>query len=140
MGEIKHGIAWSEEYELGNKKVDDQHYHLFELLSDLIGACLEGEGVDKVQETLNFLVNYTVQHFNDEEILQLQYKYPDYTRHKQLHEDFKATVGALVKKFKESGSSEELSSDVNKIVVHWLVKHIKQEDKRIGVHIRNSVT
>ena len=82
------------------------------------------------------MVNYTVHHFYDEELLQVQYSFPDYARHKQLHDDFKKTVGELVQRFAESGSSEELSCDVNKVVVRWLTGHIRQEDKKIGEHMR----
>jgi len=135
MSEIKFGIAWSDEYKLGNALVDDQHRRLFELLSELVEACITGSDLEKLQATLSFLVDYTINHFNDEEALQLQYGYPDYIRHKQLHEDFKGTVGELVKQFQESGSSEELSSNVNKVIVKWLVSHIQREDKRIGLYI-----
>ena len=135
MNDINYGIAWSEKYALGNKQVDSQHRRLFELLSDLVASCLNRTEVTKLKGTLDFLVNYTVQHFNDEEALQCKYDYPDFQRHKQLHEDFKVTVGLLVAQFQESGSSEELSSNVNKVVVKWLLNHIQREDKKIGNHI-----
>jgi len=138
MGEMKYGIAWSDSYKLGEENVDSQHRKLFELLSDLVAACMDGSELEKVKETLDFLVGYTVQHFNDEEALQVMCGYPDYERHKQLHEDFKVTVGGLVKEFNESGSSTELSHDLNIIVVKWLVNHIQGEDKKIGKHIRES--
>ena len=135
MGEMKHGIAWNDSYKLGENKVDSQHRKLFELLSTLVGACAEGTEVEKVKETLDFLVNYTVQHFIDEEALQLLCGYPDYERHRKLHEDFKVTVGELVRQFNESGSSLELSNNLNRIVVRWLINHIQGEDKKIGKHI-----
>jgi len=137
VNDINYGIAWSEKYALGNKQVDSQHRRLFELLSDLVASCLNRTEVTKLKGTLDFLVNYTVQHFNDEEALQCKYDYPDFQRHKQLHEDFKVTVGGLVQKFDCNGSSIELCNDVNKIVVKWLINHIQQEDRKIGKHIRS---
>ena len=137
MNEVKYGIAWNDSYKLGNEQVDAQHKRLFELVSGLVSSCMDGSNTEKLNETLNFLVNYTVQHFNDEEALQIQYSYPEYIRHKQLHEDFKVTVGELVQRFMKSASSKELSSDVNKIVVRWLINHIQREDKKIGKHIQN---
>ena len=135
MSEIEYGIAWSDSYRLGNAQVDSQHRTLFELLSKLVSACQDGTDTVTLQETLEFLANYTVLHFNDEESLQIQYNYPDFPRHKQLHEDFKDTVGIFVQDFRKNGSSEELSKIVNKIVVRWLINHIQQEDKKIGRHI-----
>ena len=113
---------------------------LFDLVNELVNACMDGSDTEKLQDTLRFLVDYTVRHFHFEEELQLQYHYPDYDRHKQLHDDFKQTVGELVEKFNQNGSSSELSSDVNRIVVRWLINHIQREDKKIGEHIRHVST
>jgi len=132
------GVAWNDSYRVGNEQVDLQHKKLFELVGGILNACLEGRDTAKLRETLSFLVNYTIRHFLFEEELQLKHKYPDYDRHKQLHEDFKKTVGDLVEKFNKNGSSTELSADVNKIIVSWLVNHIQQEDKKIGAHLRNA--
>jgi len=138
MNEIKYGLAWSKDFELGYGQVDAQHRRLFELVSELVSACMEGLDAKKLRETLDFLVNYTVQHFTDEEALQIRCKYPGYERHRQLHEDFKVTVGELVREFDLYGSTVELSNNVNKIVVKWLINHIQREDKRIGDHIHSS--
>jgi hemerythrin len=134
--EISHGFAWKDEFNLGHDWVDAQHRRLFELVSGLVEACADGSDTIKLKGTLDFLVNYTVHHFEDEEALQLKYNYPGHERHKRLHDDFKIAVGGLVEKFTKGGSSAELSSDVNRIVVRWLVNHIQREDKRIGEHIK----
>ncbi len=138
MSTITQGIAWNDNFKLGNEQIDSQHKKLFELLSEFITACLDGSDAENIQETLNFLVDYTVIHFNSEEELQLLYKYPDYEKHKQLHENFKVTVGELIEKFNAKGSSTELSLNVSKTIVRWLVSHIMQEDKKIGEHIRKT--
>ena len=133
---LNYGIAWSDDYKLDNKQVDRQHYKLFEMAGKLVGLCTDAGDEAQLRQMLDFLVNYTVQHFNDEEALQIKYNYPDYKRHKQLHENFKATVGDMVKKFNEGESPVELSGEINKIVVKWLINHISYEDKKIGAHIR----
>jgi len=129
------GIAWSDSYKLGNEKVDSQHRKLFQLLSGLVDSCEDGSNLEKVKEALDFLVNYTVHHFDDEEELQLACGFPEYENHKKIHEAFKVTVGELVSKFNESGSSEELSTAISKIVVKWLVRHIQGEDKKISAYL-----
>ena len=135
--EAAYGLAWKDEYNLGHEWVDMQHRRLFELVGGLVASCVDGSDKEKLKGTLDFLVNYTVHHFDDEEAFQLKYNYPGYKSHKLIHDEFKATVGRLVERFTESGSSAELSSDVNKIVVRWLITHISREDKKIGDHIRN---
>jgi len=140
MREQKYGLAWDDSLKLGNEQVDTRHKRLFELLNELIFQCMDGSSIVKLQETLDFLVDYTVHHFYDEESIQVQCNFSEYTRHKQLHESFKETVGGLVQRFAESGSSKELSDDVNKIIVRWLTGHIRQEDKKIVEHIRRIET
>ena len=137
MSEQNYGLAWSEKFELGCPQVDAQHKRLFELVRELVKACTLRYDIDVLNETLDFLVEYTVQHFNDEEELQKQYNYPEYEYHKQLHEDFKLLIGEKVQHFRENGSSEELSNDVNRIVVRWLISHIQREDSKIGEFIRS---
>ncbi|MCL2877504.1 MAG: hemerythrin family protein [Acidobacteria bacterium] len=134
---ITKGLAWKDEFNLGHDWVDMQHRRLFELVNGLIESCADGSDITKLKGTLDFLVNYAVNHFADEEALQLKYNYPEYEGHKRIHEDFKITVGGLVEKFTKSGSSAELSSDVNKIVVRWLINHIQREDGKIGEYIRS---
>ena len=102
-----------------------------------MNACEDGSDTQKLQLTLSFLKNYTIRHFLFEEALLIQHKYPDYARHKLMHDDFKKSVDELVNKFERYGSSAELSSDVNKVLVRWLVNHIMREDKKIGEYIRN---
>ena len=131
------GVAWSKEYELGNDFVDSQHKRLFELVNNISAACNDGQDVKKLNETLDFLLQYTVQHFADEEAFQIKCNFPDYERHKQLHEDFKETVTEKVAEFREKGSTKYLSDTVNKIVVKWLVNHILMEDMKIGVHVKS---
>ena len=135
MNEIKYGMAWSKDFELGCGQVDTQHRRLFELVSELVSACMDGRDTHKLRETLDFLVTYTIRHFTDEEALQLSCNYPGYERHRQIHEDFKVTVGELVREFDQYGSTVELSNNVNKTVVKWLINHIQREDKRIGDHL-----
>ncbi|MCL2441114.1 MAG: hemerythrin family protein [Treponema sp.] len=130
------GLKWDTAYSIGNDDVDVQHQQIFDLLSSLVKSCENGSDTAILKDTLDFLVNYTCKHFNDEESLQIKYNYPEYEKHKQMHEDFKLTVAGLVHQFTASGSSLELNKDIKRIVVKWLIHHIISEDKKIGVHIR----
>ena len=126
------GLKWDDYYSLGNEKIDEQHRELFDLVNSLIASCDGDDDTETIKKTLLFLVDYTLKHFNDEETLQKENNYPEYEKHKKLHDDFKTVVVNLVHRFSVSGSSAELSKDVKKIVIKWLVKHIMNEDKKIG--------
>ena len=130
-------IVWSKDYELGNEFVDSQHKRLFELVSNVGQSCAEGGDNSALSETLDFLLQYTVQHFSDEEALQLQYNYPDFENHKKLHEEFEATVKEKVEEFKASGSTKDLSETVSDFIIAWLVNHILKEDMKIKEYIND---
>jgi hemerythrin-like metal-binding protein len=133
---VDSGIKWDDSLLLGNEQLDDQNRQLFEHVNSLVRACDEGMSTVKLKNTLDFLESYSVQHFKDEEALQVKNKYPHYERHKKMHDDFKLTVANFEKRFSNTGSSSELSKDVNKILVKWLIDHIMYEDKKVGVHLR----
>jgi hemerythrin len=131
------GIAWTSDLETNDERIDSQHKELFRLTSDLIYSCVRGESYAMLGRALDFLAQYTVQHFADEEALQIQYNYPGYTAHKKLHEDFKKTVTNLIEQYKSDNLSVDLNSTLNSIVVRWLIQHIKHEDVKIAQHIRS---
>ena len=137
MNEMKQGIKWDDELLLGDEQVDAQHHQLFTLLNSLAIACEDGTEAAKLQETLDFLVNYVKIHFSDEEALQLQSGFPEYKEHKKMHENFKLKVQHLAQRLAENGSSKELASDVNKIVARWVTDHILHKDKKIGIYLRS---
>jgi len=130
-------LKWDDSYLTGSDEVDAQHQHIFDHVNSLVKACDDGSGTAKVKETLDFLVNYAVQHFDDEEALQIRCHFPEYAKHKQMHDDFKVTVIDLVNRFNENGSSADLCADIKKTVIKWLLNHIITEDKKIGTHIND---
>ena len=135
--DLEYGIAWNDSFKLGDENVDAQHFQIFELVSALVSACADELSTKMLKGIFDILANFTVEHFEDEEALMLRYNYPEIKKHKQLHRDFKVSVKELSAKFEKSGSSKELSENLVKVVVRWLVSHIMQEDKKIVTHIRS---
>ncbi len=129
---------WDSSLETGNKIIDEQHKSLIKAINDLFGACSQGKGRVEVQNTLNFLNEYIVKHFRDEEELQLKSKYPGYTAHKKLHEDFKKEVAGIVSEFEKSGATINLVAKVNSSITGWLINHIKTMDKKVAEHINST--
>ena len=138
MGEWTHGIAWSSDLETGNEAIDSQHKELFRLTSNVVEACESDKSQEILGDTLNFLASYTVKHFIDEEALQVEYDFPDYERHKKLHEEFKAKVVDLIHQYQEDPQSVDLRVHVNSTIIRWLLQHIKGEDFKIAGFIRKA--
>ena len=78
----------------GNSLIDAEHKQLFDAINDLMDACAQGVGREKIMSTTQFLNSYVSKHFRDEEQLQLQSKYPGYNAHHTFHEGYKRELAA----------------------------------------------
>ncbi|MFT3951449.1 MAG: hemerythrin family protein [Oscillospiraceae bacterium] len=128
--------VWTDELISGNRQVDEQHKMLFTAVNNFMDACAMGKGRKYIEDTMQFLVDYTVGHFADEEKLQLACKYPGYAAHKKIHDDFKRTAGELFAELKAEGPTIVMVSKVSSIVGNWLVTHIKQEDLKFVKYMK----
>jgi hemerythrin len=133
---MKMAYSWNPDLETGNSTIDGQHKELITAINSLLEACSKGQGRNELAKTTKFLYEYTTKHFSDEEKLQLQSKYPDYTNHKTYHEGFKKVVLELGKELEEQGPTIILVGKINSSIGGWLLNHIKREDIKVAAHIR----
>lgn len=120
----------------GHPMIDSQHKELIDAINRLLDACASGQGSDVINQTVQFLYDYTTKHFSEEEVLQQQYGYPDRANHHKMHEKFKADVTELGRRLTEEGPTMELIGKVNSTIAGWLLKHIKSQDTKVAAHIR----
>jgi len=129
---------WNSILETGNKEIDEQHKQLFIALNDLNDAYWQGKGSDEVSGILDFLKEYTINHFKDEEIIMRDYKYPQYSMHRMCHEDFKITVEDFSRQLRKEGPSEELIVKLTTTLGDWLTTHIRIDDARMAEFIESN--
>lgn len=128
---------WKDSLKIGVEAIDVQHRKLVMAIDDLMDACAKGQGRNKVEETMRFVVDYTKEHFRDEEVLQAKYAYPGMAAHKQLHAQFIQNMAKLDAELRQAGPSIALTANINKTLVNWLIKHISSEDKKLGEYIKS---
>jgi len=126
---------WNSALDTGNEKIDGQHRKLFDTLNSIASAFQENRGPQEISSTLVFLTEYTIMHFSEEEELMKKYNYPEYSTHKFSHDDFKITVGKLMKDMEAKGPSEDLIVNVTAVIGDWLITHIKFDDKKMIAYI-----
>jgi len=131
---------WARSLETGNAIVDNQHKQLFAELNKLFQAYRSGQEKQGMKKTLDFMLEYTLKHFADEEKLQEECGYPEYLEHKRLHDEFRSLIKALDVKLSQNGPTEDLILEVYTVLHEWLVSHIKTEDLKIVQHIQESST
>jgi len=122
----------------GVPQVDYQHRTLIDAINRFTDACAQGKGRKQIEETLDFVVSYTKEHFKDEERIQEKSAFPGATAHKWLHTQFSMKISALVQEFRQTGPTVILVGELNKTLADWFINHIKTEDKKIGEHIKKT--
>lgn len=98
-------MMWKEKYKVGVELIDEQHKELFQRVSHFTQTIRSEEDwekkLDKVKETMDFMKDYVVVHFNEEEAYQEKINYPDIEEHKKAHASFKEGVNNYVKILKQ---------------------------------------
>ncbi|QOX62705.1 bacteriohemerythrin [Anoxybacterium hadale] len=129
-------LSWTEDLSVGIGIIDEQHRTWFDKADQLFEAGKKGQAKEFVGQMLDFLDDYTKKHFSDEEKYMLSINYPEYDRQKNLHTAFIGELAKLKKEFNESGGNILVVLNANQMVVDWLVKHISNEDKKIGAFVK----
>ncbi|OKP66529.1 hemerythrin [Paenibacillus helianthi] len=125
-------INWKDSYDIGVEKIDCQHRQLLVKLNEFFDACTNQQGKEKIEETLKFLKDYTLEHFSDEEKLMQDIEFPELTEHRKTHAEFVQTVLDLEESIKTKGISVLSTIKLNRTLTDWLLNHINKCDKLIG--------
>ncbi|GHV83030.1 methyl-accepting chemotaxis protein [Spirochaetia bacterium] len=133
-GAIKQ-YRWVRTLSIGNELIDFQHQELFKRINTLFRAMGNGKN-DELKQALDFLTEYTIKHFFEEEQIQKQSKYPDFENHHKMHEAFKLTVRNLAHELIMKGSSDELVKRTEQEIAGWLITHITHVDIKLGAYLK----
>ena len=130
-------VVWTPNLSVGVKLIDDQHKVWFEKANGLFDAGKERRAKDYIDTMLNFLDDYTKQHFRDEEAYMEKIRYPEIDAQKRAHANFIKELAKLKSDYNESGGNILVILNANKMVIDWLTNHIKTMDKKIGDYSQN---
>ncbi len=128
-------IDWKDSYDIGVEKIDCQHRQLLAKLNEFFDACSKQQGKEQIEETLNFLKDYTLEHFSSEESLMADIDFPELTEHRKTHAEFIQTVLELEETLKTKGPSVLSTIKLNRTLTDWLLNHINKCDKLIGEYM-----
>ncbi len=129
--------TWTDDLATGVTLIDEQHKEIFRRVDSLLAACREGKGRERLWEMIEFLSEYVVMHFGAEEKIQSSNGYPGYEAHKGFHEQFMKDFAKLKEDFEAQGATIKMVMETNRIVVDWLVHHIRREDKALANFLKS---
>nr|CRH05375.1 putative bacteriohemerythrin [Candidatus Magnetococcus massalia] len=119
--------------DVGVARFNDAHEKLVHIIVDIdvvlekmLSQQVEQAAWDQLGDLITSLVQYTKQHFEDEERAMAQNGYPSVAEHKQQHEKLVAELIA----FQQGvlAQNEELTIKMRSWLLEWLLVHIKNFD------------
>jgi len=130
-------VTFDKSLETGNELIDKQHQELIDRVNKLLESCEKGTEKRAAIQTLNFLLDYTVFHFEAEEKLQEEASYPGLEAHKEQHKSFIKSVHELLEMLEEEeGPTDAFVAAVNKNITEWLLNHIQVQDKAVAAYVK----
>ncbi len=121
-------IEWSDKFSVGISLLDEQHKRLIDMINRLIEFHNIASLSENIIETLRSMSMYALTHFEYEEKIMIDYSYPDYTSHKEQHEEFKKKVASFYSA--TPISVDALNANVVEYLKSWLIYHILKEDMK----------
>lgn len=128
-------IEWDPTLEVGIEAIDEQHKELFRRLDRLLQAMQARQGAIEVGRLLDYLGEYVVTHFAQEETVMRDRDYPGYAAHKAEHEAFLEDFRMLRAEYLTSGPSTVITIRVTNRVTAWLREHIYRIDRALGLYL-----
>jgi hemerythrin len=129
-------VEWTPNLSVGVKHIDDQHIIWFKKANELFEAGRERRAKEYINTMLDFLDDYTKQHFRDEEAYMEEIHYPELDAQKKAHAIFIDNLAKLKKEYNETDGNILVILNANKMVLDWLTNHIRSMDKKIGEYVK----
>ncbi len=127
-------LEWHSRYKLGVPEVDAQHRRWFDLTNAFLDLAYARQADNAaIEAALVDIVDYTRQHFAEEEALMRRIDVPssEYERHRSTHKEFTARMERMTEQWLTGQFTE--ASEVAAVMSEWLVGHILSTDlKCIG--------
>jgi hemerythrin len=121
-------IVWNDSLSVGDNVIDRQHMRIVEYINELDEA-IQSKGKnrrDLLAKVIQETIEYTESHFGFEETMLEEVHYPYLKAHMRVHQLFVRRVLEYKERFNKG---EEIAQEMLDTLAHWLLNHIKNEDK-----------
>lgn len=127
-------LSWQADYECGHPLIDGQHRALFRQANDVLTAILSGCPKDKITTHIEFLIQTTSQHFQDEEAVFVKIGFPSAQKHATIHRQLANSANRLVQRFREDNLA--IGELFQFLVRELIAEHILKEDREFFPYLQ----
>jgi len=128
-------IQWNKELSVDVIAIDNQHKQLIDIANTLLEAVDQGADRAATDKAIKKLREYTVSHFNSEEALMAEVRYPDRGHHQAEHRKLKEEVKQFQRELYEKRTPA--ASTVLSFLKSWLLGHILTYDRKLARFIHD---
>lgn len=125
-------LKWNESIKTGYENIDEQHKELFSRLNSFLDAANNGSAKQEILRTLDYLEEYVIIHFKDEEKIQEENNYPKYQLHSIQHELFKNQLGEIRYICEKYGIYGAVVNSFERKLIDFWDYHINKLDKELA--------
>jgi len=131
-------IEWQEELATGIEHIDAQHKGIFARFAAFSTACDTGCAKEELINLMEFLEDYTRNHFRDEEKSMQEAEYPDLYNQQKYHKMYLDEVTELKRKVGEKEPDMSEIMETKRLLTRWLIQHIKHLDKAFADFLKET--
>jgi len=124
-------VVWDDKLSVGIDSIDNQHKILLNKVNFLIKSILEGKGNDSIINILNFLRNYSEEHFLLEEDIMRKQNHPDFEMHTKAHNTFRQSFEKIIANIDQEGIQTDTLEYIETYLIKWLLNHITEMDANL---------
>lgn len=132
---LENPCEFSDSYRTGITLIDEEHQVLFDIIGDIdriVKSYSVSDQYDELQTIFARLIDYTSEHFADEEEYMESIAYEGLADERRAHEGFVNKLKSIqANPDKIDGNPQEYVSRLVEFLLRWLVTHILYLDKKI---------
>lgn len=121
-------ITWEDSYSVNVALFDEHHRQLVKIINELDHAVHNNRGTQKLDLIFSKLIEYTQIHFDSEETILAQNRFPGLPQQKEEHARFVDNIKFMRQQYKAGNIG--LDHQVLDFLRNWLIGHILQSDQQ----------
>ena len=121
-------VEWTPDLNTGIPDIDEQHKQMLHHINDFYEAA-NAKDKNRMSIVLFDLINSTLAHFQYEEALMEQAKYPLLEPHRRVHKNFIDKLMTLHEKLQTMETTDDIAVLLIDSLDGWLFRHIRINDK-----------
>lgn len=125
----------------GVELIDRQHEEFFARANQLLAKCDSPDALNEedINQTLDFIWVYTIEHFATEEELMNNYDYPAIDSHRRAHMEFRKQYMSYRKQIQRSGVNQDTMRNLMFFMRDWFFHQISTHDIKMAEFLKSKI-